>query len=909
MNDAFGRLANLVASTLGVPAAFATSVEPDRVRVLGAVGLGEPWQGQGELPLTHTLCAEVTRLGRAVVVEDARIAPEAKGHPGMGEIGIVAYAGLPFGNGTKDGVLAAVDGRPRRWSDPELRLLADLAALATAAMERGAPSSANAGAIGALQRQLRQAEDARHALFASNPLAMWIYDVATLRILAVNDAAVATYGYSREEFIGLALTDIRPASDVPRLQRVAAAVRNDMGRSGPWQHRRKDGSLVDVEITSHPITFEGRAAKLVLAQDVTDRLRAERELLTSEQRYRLAARATSDMIYDWDIPADRIEWSEAVHTVFGYGAAEIGHTLAWWSDLVHPDDREQALGDLNRALTSNVETLAARYRFRQGSGAYAIVLDRGMFLRDESGRAVRMVGAMTDVSDRERSVEELRRTYETLQALVQSSPQPIIAGDLDGIVTLWNPAAERVWGWSRGEAIGRPNPTIPASHAEEAVQLRERVAKGEQIDGYETQRRRKDGAVVPVSLSMGPLYDARGRVSGAMSIVENVAEQRSLRDQLQQAQKMEAVGQLAGGIAHDFNNLLTAIISGAELGLSGLDARDPLRGDLDQILKAGHRAAGLTRQLLAFSRRQVLKPAVLDLNAVVADMERMLRRLIGENIHLETRLAEELWLIRADQSQIEQVILNLAVNSRDAMGDGGVLTLRTANVDLDTAFASRHVSVRPGPHVMLSVADTGEGMDPETQARVFEPFFTTKEPGRGTGLGLSTVYGIVKQSGGSIWVESAIARGTRITVYLPRAQGEGRPVALEAAGPPATGGKETLLLVEDDEQVRRVASEILSRNGYAVLQAANGGEALLICEQHAGTIHLMLTDVVMPKMSGRQLARRLESVRAGLKVLYISGYTGGELAAQGVLEPGTEFMAKPFTPEALARRVREVLDR
>jgi PAS domain S-box-containing protein len=738
---------------------------------------------------------------------------------------------------------------------------------------------------------------------------MWIYDVHTLRILDVNDAAVVTYGYSREAFTRLTLLDIRPPEDGARVRRVVAATRDELSQTGPWQHRRKDGSLIDVEITSHPITFEGRPAKLVLALDVSDHLRAERELLASDQRYRLAARATSDMIYDWDVVADRIEWSEALRTVFGYGDEEIGHSMAWWSERLHADEREQVLAALERALTGDADHFAMRYRFRQAGGAYAIVLDRGMLLRDETGRAVRMVGAMTDVSDRERSVEELRRTYETLQALVQSSPQPIIAGDLDGIVTLWNPAAERVWGWSWSEAIGRPNPTIPATHAAEAVELRERVAQGEQIDGYETQRVRKDGAVVPVSLSMAPLYDARGRVSGAMSIVENVAEQRSLRDQLQQAQKMEAVGQLAGGIAHDFNNLLTAIISGAELALSGLDSRDPLREDLDQILKAGHRAAGLTRQLLAFSRRQVLKPAILDLNEVVADMERMLRRLIGENIHLETRLAGDLWLIRADQSQIEQVILNLAVNSRDAMSGGGMLTLETANVDLDAAFASRHVSVRPGPHVMLAVADTGEGMDAETRARVFEPFFTTKEPGKGTGLGLSTVYGIVKQSGGSIWVESAVGNGTRVTVYLPRAEGELRPVPSVAAAPPASGGRETLLLVEDDEQVRRVASEILGRNGYVVLQAANGGEALLICEQHPDPIHLMITDVVMPKMSGPQLANRLAGVRRRLKVLYLSGYTGGELAAQGVLEPGTEFMAKPFTPEALARRVREVLDR
>jgi len=361
-------------------------------------------------------------------------------------------------------------------------------------------------------------------------------------------------------------------------------------------------------------------------------------------------------------------------------------------------------------------------------------------------------------------------------------------------------------------------------------------------------------------------------------------------------------------VAHDFNNVLTGITGYTDLLLMDLNPSDPIREHLDQIQRAAKRAASLTRQLLAFSRRQVLKPEVLLLNGVVADMEKMLQRLIGEDIDLVTVLDPGLGAVRADPGQIEQVILNLAINARDAMPNGGKLTIETANVELDKAYARRHVAVKPGPHVMLAISDTGHGMDAETQSHIFEPFFTTKEPDKGTGLGLSTVYGIVKQSGGNIWVYSEPGRGTTFKIYLPRVEAAVETKQREQTVSAPVGGSETVLLVEDDDIVRDLACRVLAKRGYQVLEAASGREAVLLCERHRGEIQILITDVVLPQMNGRELAERVRPLQPDMRVLYISGYTGNAIIHHGVLRPGTFFLQKPFTPETLLLKVRQVLE-
>jgi two-component system cell cycle sensor histidine kinase/response regulator CckA len=429
----------------------------------------------------------------------------------------------------------------------------------------------------------------------------------------------------------------------------------------------------------------------------------------------------------------------------------------------------------------------------------------------------------------------------------------------------------------------------------------------------EVKLKASDAAAVPAYLSMNSLevYD----VPGVSIVVTDLTERRSAEqqlyakeEQLRQSQKMEAIGQLAGGIAHDFNNLLTAIIGYSQMLLMGLREDDPMRFELREIEGAGKRAAVLTRQLLAVSRKQVLQPEVLELNALVGGIENMLHRLIREDIHLSTRLDPELGRVKADKGQIEQVIVNLVVNARDAMPSGGDLTIETANVTLDLSYASEHAEVFPGPYALLSVSDNGSGMDRETQALIFEPFFTTKEKGKGTGLGLSTVFGIVKQSRGHITVHSEPGKGTTIKVFLPLTDEQLAVIEALPVGLESLRGSENILLVEDEEPVRRLVARILQTCGYGVIEAPNGDEALRQYGQRQGPIHLMLTDVIMPLTSGPDLAKQLSALDPEVKILYMSGYTDTAIVHNGVLDLGVAYIQKPFTPAALAQKVRQVLD-
>ena len=439
----------------------------------------------------------------------------------------------------------------------------------------------------------------------------------------------------------------------------------------------------------------------------------------------------------------------------------------------------------------------------------------------------------------------------------------------------------------------------------EAVKAHARALRGEPVS-FEVQW---GGRIFQAHVE--PRLGPQGEVEGTMGMALDISERRQLERQFLQAQKMEAVGQLAGGVAHDFNNLLAIVIGYTDLLLDELEPNSPLVRHVKEIRKAGDRAVTLTRQLMAFSRKQVMEPKVLDVNQIVADTDRMLRRIIGEDIDLVVVSEPNLWNVRTDPGQMEQVIMNLAVNARDAMPGGGKLTIETANVELGEASAAQHVSMKSGPYVMLAVSDNGVGLTPETQARVFEPFFTTKEKGKGTGLGLATVYGIIKQSGGYIWVYSEVGKGTTFKIYLPRVaeplEAKERPSGVwNAIVPPK--GTETVLLVEDEESVRKLARKCLEEQGYAVLEAANGSQALEICDRYDKTIHLLVTDVIMPGLDGLQLARRVTTLRPEIRVLYVSGYTENTIVHRGVLDPGIAFLQKPFRPLDLAVKVREALD-
>ncbi|MGA8645765.1 MAG: PAS domain S-box protein [Candidatus Sulfotelmatobacter sp.] len=529
--------------------------------------------------------------------------------------------------------------------------------------------------------------------------------------------------------------------------------------------------------------------------------------------------------------------------------------------------------------------------------------------RDSDGEIIGLLGICRDITDRKRAEQEFRQSQQKLRIHFEHTPLAVVEWDTQLRITEWSPSAERVFGYSRQEAIGRgASFLVPPALREHVDRMGQELLAQKGGTRSTNDNITKDGRTISCEWYNTPLVDESGRVLGVASLVQDVTERVALEERLRQSQKMEAVGRLAGGVAHDFNNLLTVIMGYSQILTDGLPAVSRLKDATAQIRSAADRAAGITRQLLAFSRKQVLSPRVIDLNDIVLNLDSLLRRLIGEDIEVLTLPGRELGAVKADPGQVEQVIMNLALNARDAMPHGGKLTLETENVELDESYAREHEPLQPGRYVMLAVSDTGTGMSPETQAHIFEPFFTTKEVGKGTGLGLSMVYGIVKQSGGYIWVYSEPTRGTTFKIYLPRVDELAETVGVEKRPTGVQRGTETILLVEDDAQLRALTSSVLAHCGYKVLSAAGTEEGLALCRENHHDIHLLVTDVIMPRMNGRQLAEQVKEISSSIKVLYVSGYTSDAIVHYGVLDPGLSFLPKPFSLSALVAKVREVLD-
>jgi PAS domain S-box-containing protein len=653
--------------------------------------------------------------------------------------------------------------------------------------------------------------------------------------------------------------------------------------------------LVKGQVTGHLLVRAMRYA--------TERKRAIEALQRSEEYYRSLIENALDIITVIDGNGNIRYGSPSFERTLGYPQGVLTGTDAF--ALVHPEDEAQVREMLDTGTRHPGAAQHFECRIRHRNGTWRVFEAIGKRFEEHTSVNGYVLNSR-DITERKRAEEELRQANETLHAVFEASPLAIYVLDLEGKVRVWNTAAEQMFGYAAEEVAGKPMPIV---FEDDGGTFRTRLSQarsGQLVAGLEQHAHRKDGSQVSVSIWNARMRDASGTVTGIVEAVADNSERRRLEDQFRQVQKMEAVGRLAGGVAHDFNNLLTVISGYCHMLLDQLGTDHPMAEDMEQVLKAADRATSLTRQLLAFSRKQMVQPKVVDPDALLADTQAMLRRLLGEDIGLEYDL-KAATRVRVDPGSFGQVVINLAVNARDAMPTGGTLRLNSRTVEITPDAGGPFATFDLGEYYLLEVTDNGTGMAEETLNHLFEPFFTTKERGRGTGLGLSTSYGIIKQNKGEIFVRSRLGEGSTFSIYLPTVTD---PLeALDTRSPQRFyGGAETILVAEDEDGVRTVLSEMLRKLGYAVLAASSGEEAEQIAASSSSRIAMLVTDVIMPGMNGRELADRLRASRPGLKVLYVSGYAESGIVHEGVIEAGTAFLHKPFSQDELARKVREILD-
>ena len=757
---------------------------------------------------------------------------------------------------------------------------------------------------------LRDSEQQYRLVFHGNPTPMWVFDHETLAFLEVNNAALEHYGYTREEFLAMRLADIRAPEEVPAMieylhELLAAPKSPRPGWAGVWRHQKKDGTLIDVEIRWTTISFRGRTASLSMANDITERKRAEQQLRDSEQRFRDLFEGSPDAIFVEDAHGTVLDINPAACRLHGLRREElIGKNLC---DLVPPELREEVARDFQALVEGRLQQVEGVSRTHDGR---VIPVEVRASRINYVGKPAVLLH-VRDITDRKLAEAALRSSEMLFHSVWENSVDGMRLMDESGTIVAVNEAFCKLVGLCRDDLEGKPFTVIFAQSEQPEQMLEEfrRRFRERVIGKQKAQRLRLHNGTVVTLEDTNSLVELRGQPPLLLGQSRGLTAQERLEEQLRQSQKMEAIGQLAGGVAHDFNNILTVIHGHASLLLAGGSLTDSSAKCAQQIGRAAERAAGLTRQLLAFSRRQVMQPRSLDMKEVVGNMTSMLGRVLGEDIALQIQYSPHPAIVHADAGMMEQVLLNLAVNSRDAMPKGGVLAIRISAFEVDARLVAKHSEARAGRFICLSVTDTGCGIRPENLRRIFEPFFTTKEVGKGTGLGLATVYGIVKQHQGWIEVESELGKGTAFKVFLPRHGGTTEAGDGHLAEKAVRGGTETILVVEDEALVRELVCSVLAGHGYRILQAESGVKALEIWRASREQIDLLLTDLVMPDcLNGRELAEKLCAERPRLKVILTSGYSTDVVAKESVLRSRVNYLQKPYHPHKLALAVRDCLD-
>ncbi|HEY7682440.1 MAG TPA: PAS domain S-box protein [Gemmatimonadales bacterium] len=724
----------------------------------------------------------------------------------------------------------------------------------------------------------------------------------------VNPRLAEMFGFSPGEMIGLPTVAVVHPDDRAMGRE---SLRRQLSGELPSVHHlfkglRKDGTVFDVELYGRALTHRGRPAALSTLLDISDRRRAAAALETQDKWFRSLIENSVEGIGLMTADTTALYLSPAFKRMLHYPVEEwLGRPLL---ELIHPDDLPQALSTLAGGVQAPGVPIPWQFRFRDATGAWRWM--EGTAVNLIADPAVEGIAVnWRDVTDRKEAEEALQTSERRLRTLLDTVRLIVLGLDSKGRVDYVNPFFLQLTGYTREEVLGQPwiERFLPPGEQRKFQGVFLDLIEHNFHPYYQNLIVTKAGEERLVAWNNTVVRDPRGRATGTLSIGEDITEHRRLEAQFRQAQKMEAVGQLTGGIAHDFNNILMAIVGYTDFLLPAVSQSPAQAEDVQEIRKAADRATVLTRQLLAFSRRQVLVPQLLDLNTLVGEIGKMLRRLIGEDISFRTSLAEELGTVRADPGQLEQVIMNLVLNARDAMPAGGTLEIGTANVELDQGYVESHPYVAPGPYVSLWVTDSGIGISEEVKSHLFEPFFTTKPVGKGTGLGLATVYGIVKQSGGHVSAYSEVDEGSTFRIYLPRVDETAETIAPSEWNRPV-GGQETILVVDDDDSVRALVQRVLSEHGYKVLAAAGPAAALEMVRGRTGGIDLLVTDVVMPGRSGRQLADEVADLFPGVRVLFMSGYTHDAIVHRGVLDPGLHFLSKPVSADVLLRTVRGLLD-